>query len=278
MSEREKEDVGKESQEAVSPRKRVRRRQRMNLPFEPRRRDVGEWADDHRVGLYAMIIAYLIVGIAFFASKIAVGGRPHADTIYIDLDDIELLEQERDRLEAEVRAATNAIDWESIRNLSSNENALNENLSDAEGNNAAEINSAAEQAEARMRANREAYERGLSEVSAIEDAERDGADERKTSSDVRRKGHVTVSFSLLNPVRYARNLVYPVYRCEGGGEVVVSITVTRSGEVSSAGIESGGDDCMRRAALSAARASTFNVDSTAPQYQKGTITYIFIPQ
>lgn len=276
MSDMEKEDTGNESQADVVPRKRVRRRQRMNLPFEPRRRDVGEWADDHRVGLYAMIAAYLIVGIAFFASKIAVGGRPHADTIYIDLDDIELLEQERDRLEAEVRAATSAIDWESIRNLSSNENALNENLSDAEGNNAAEINSAAEAAEARMRANREAYERGLSEVDAIR-AEKGKTDE-KTSSDVRRKGHVTVSFSLLNPVRYARNLVYPVYRCEGGGEVVVNITVTRGGEVASAGVESGGDECMRHAALSAARASTFNVDSSAPQYQKGNITYIFIPQ
>jgi len=276
MSDMEKEDTGNESQADVAPRKRVRRRQRMNLPFEPRRRDVGEWADDHRVGLYAMIAAYLIVGIAFFASKIAVGGRPHADTIYIDLDDIELLEQERDRLEAEVRAATSEIDWESIRNLSSNENALNENLSDAEGNNAAEINSAAEAAEARMRANREAYERGLSEVDAI-GAEKGKTDE-KNSSDVRRKGHVTVSFSLLNPVRYARNLVYPVYRCEGGGEVVVNITVTRGGEVASAGVESGGDECMRHAALSAARASTFNVDSSAPQYQKGTITYIFIPQ
>ena len=43
-------------------------------------------------------------------------------------------------------------------------------------------------------------------------------------------------------------------------------------------IVSGGDDCMREAALHAARVSTFNIDPKAPARHQGTITYTFIPQ
>ncbi len=92
------------------------------------------------------------------------------------------------------------------------------------------------------------------------------------------KGRVTVSFSLTNPVRTSRRLVVPAYQCEGGGEVEVSVTVNRSGEVTAAHVEYGGDACMRETALRAARASLFNIDQSAPARQQGTITYIFIPQ
>ena len=79
------------------------------------------------------------------------------------------MEQERDRLEREVRERQRQeeIDWRSIRNQASNENALNEKLRDDRGTNAAALNEAAAEAEARMRANREAYEQGLAEERAI---------------------------------------------------------------------------------------------------------------
>ena len=88
--------------------------------------------------------------------------------------------------------------------------------------------------------------------------------------DVRVKGRVTVSFSLTNPVRTSRWLEIPAYRCE--------VTVNRAGEVTAARIREGGDECMRQAAIEAARVSLFNIDSSAPARQSGTITYIFIPQ
>ena len=58
----------------------------------------------------------------------------------------------------------------------------------------------------------------------------------------------------------------------------MQITVAPSGEVIAARVRSGGDDCMRETALQAARASSFNIDSSAPDRQQGTITYMFIPQ
>ena len=91
-------------------------------------------------------------------------------------------------------------------------------------------------------------------------------------------GRVTVYFSLTDPVRTSRRLVIPAYRCAAGGEVVVQIAVDRGGEVLSARVLSGGDECMRETALAAARASLFNIDASAPARQTGTVTYLFIPQ
>ena len=255
------------------------RRARLRLPFDNRREDAGEWAYDHRIGLCITLIAYLVLMIVFVSSKIVVGRRPHQQGMFIDLQSLAELEQERDRLAEEVRRRQQEgeeIDWRSIRNEVSNENALNEKLRDDRGTNAAALNDAAAEAEARMRANREAYEQGLAEERAIREGRRGREEGRHEDRKV--KGRVTVSFSLKNPVRQSVDLSVPAYRCEGGGEVVVAIVVNRAGEVVSARVAEGGDDCMREAALHAARVSSFNIDSSAPARQQGTITYTFIPQ
>ena len=242
------------------------RRPRIKLPFDNRREDVGSWTYDHRIGLCVTLIAYLALMIVFVSSKIVVGRRTHQQGMYIDLQTLAEMEQERDRLEREVRERQRQeeIDWRSIRNQASNENALNEKLRDDRGTNAAALNEAAAEAEARMRANREAYEQGLAEERAIR--------ERRV------KGRVTVSFSITDPVRTSRYLEVPAYLCEGGGDVTVSVTVDRAGKVTGARVTEGGDDCMRESALRAARNSLFNIDNSAPARQTGTITYIFIPQ
>ena len=243
------------------------RRPKLRLPFDNRREDAGEWAFDHRAGLCVTLIAYLLLAIAFVGAKIVVGGRPAAQGFYIDLQQLEQLAAEKERL-----------DWKSIRNDVSNENAkLDESLRDDRGTNTAALNDAADAAQERMRANREAYERGLAEAEAIR-RRRERTDERGESSDRKVQGRVTVPFSLVDPVRHARHLVVPAYQCEGGGEVVVRITVNRAGEVTHASVASGGDDCMRETAVRAARNSVFDINDAAPARHTGTITYIFIPQ
>ncbi|MBR5820845.1 MAG: TonB family protein [Alistipes sp.] len=256
-----------------------RRRRRLDLPFGNEREDVGEWTYRHRIGLCVTLIAYLVLMIAFMSSKIVVGKRSHTQGMYIDLQELAALQDERDRLQEEIRRKMqqDQLDWRSIQNRTSNENATDERLKDDRGTNTAALNSAAQEAADRMRANREAYEQGLAEERAIQ-AERGNEGENAEKSDVKVKGRVTVSFSLTNPVRTSRYLHIPAYRCEAGGDVVVRITVDRGGEVIAARVESGGDDCMRETAISAARASRFNIDPSAPERQVGTITYIFIPQ
>lgn len=255
------------------------RRPRLRLPFDNRREDIGTWAYDHRIGLCVTLIAYLVLMIAFVSSKIVVGSRSTTQGMYIDLQTLEELQRERDRLQREVeqRQQQDPIDWGSVKNQVSNENALNEHLKDDRGTNAAALNSAAAEAEKRMRANREAYEQGLAEERAIREARGSGSDEERQDRKV--EGNVTVSFDLKNPVRTSRYLDRPAYLCEQGGEVVVAITVNRAGEVIGAKVLSGGSDkYMREVALRAARASLFNIDRSAPARQEGTITYIFVPQ
>ena len=75
------------------------RRPKLRLPFDNRREDAGEWAYDHRIGLCITLIAYLVLMIAFVSSKIVVGRKPHTQGMYIDLQTLAELEQERDRLE-----------------------------------------------------------------------------------------------------------------------------------------------------------------------------------
>ena len=255
------------------------KRPKLQLPFDNRREDAGEWAFDHRVGLCVTLIAYLLLAIAFVGSKIIIGGTSHTQGFYIDLQNLEQLAAEKERLEREVREQQqDPIDWKSIRNDVSNENAkLDESLRDDRGTNTAALNNAADAAQERMRANREAYEQGLAEAEAIR-RRREQAENANESSDRKVQGRVTVSFSLVDPVRHARHLVVPAYQCEGGGEVVVRITVNRAGEVTNASVASGGDDCMRETAVRAARSSLFDINETAPARHTGTITYIFIPQ
>lgn len=256
-----------------------RRRKRLDLPFGNEREDVGEWTYRHRIGLCVTLIAYLVLMIAFVSSKIVIGKRNHMQGMYIDLQELAALQDERDRLEEEIRRKMQQeqLDWRSIQNQVSNENATDERLKDDRGTNTAALNDAAQEAADRMRANREAYEQGLAEEQAIR-ADRGNEGEADKQQDRKVKGRVTVSFSLTNPVRTSRYLHIPAYRCEAGGDVVVRITVDRGGEVIAAKVESGGDDCMRETAISAAYASRFNIDSSAPERQQGTITYIFIPQ
>lgn len=260
---------------------RPKRRKRMGLPFEPKKQDAGEWAYDHRLGLSVMIAAYIILGIAFFSSKIVIGSKPHIQGIYVDLQTLAELEAEKERLEREIEMKRQSeIDWSEVRNLQSNDAMLNENLKDDRGTQTSELNRAAEEAAERMAANRAAYESGLKEAQAILDAERNSGDKGKESErkDTKYKGGVTVRFEFKNPIRKKVDLVIPAYRCDTGGQVVVAVTLDRGGNVISARIVSGGDDAMRHEALKAARASRFNIDNSAPEKHSGTITYTFIPQ
>ena len=262
------------------PEGRPPRRQRMRLPFENKKQDAGEWAYDHRLGLSVMVIVYLVLGIVFFASKIVIGSKPHMQGIYVDLQTLEELEAEKERLEREIQMQQSQLDWSAVRNLQSNESMLNENLRDDRGTNTSEINESARDIAAGMAANRAAYEAGLAEAQSILTADRElsETDKQTQRQDVKYTGGVTVRFEFKNPVRTSRDLVVPAYKCEAGGQVVVNVVLNQGGEVISARVASGGDERMREEALKAARASTFNIDNSAPARHSGTITYTFIPQ
>jgi hypothetical protein len=94
------------------------------------------------------------------------------------------------------------------------------------------------------------------------------------------KGPTNIYCNLEN--RTAVYVPVPVYKCEGSGKVVIEITVNSDGEVISTNIlkhESNIDDeCLNNTATSYASMTRFNSNSQAPAKQKGSITYLFVPQ
>ena len=93
------------------------------------------------------------------------------------------------------------------------------------------------------------------------------------------KGRSNIHYLLGN--RYHLQLPIPVYLAQGGGEVVVDIVVDRSGVVLSATPRGGAnltDLTILAYAKQAAEKTLFNSDNSAPERERGTITYLFVAQ
>lgn len=251
------------------------KRQRLDLPFVRRRRDIPTVIYDNRAGIFAVIALLLTMGILFVGSRVVIRTPRSDDSILVDLRTVEELRAEAARLQREVRMRQLAEGGD-IRNAISNEAA---DLRDDRHTDMSSVRDMAEDAAGRMNANRDAWDRGMQEIAAMRGEDRDRTG--NVNNDSRAKGRVMVSFSLVDPIRYSDRLVTPGYRCERGGEVVVIVTVNRSGDVVSAAVDRGSstnDGCMHETALDAARRSRFNIDGSAPDRHTGTITYTFIPQ
>lgn len=252
----------------------------IKLPFISKKTDAGEWAYDHRTGLLVTFVAAIILVLVALFVTITINKQQTYDAILIDMLN-ELEQQEQIEQEKEI---VEALDFSDIANLSSNENAseLNENLRDAKNTDASQIYQEAEEVANRVKGNRQMYEQGLREEAAIANsAKLNKDDQSKVRENVKIQGSVTVSFSFANPVRNSVNLTVPAYMCQGGGQVVVDATLDRNGRVIAASVNkarSTSDNCMVNTAVSAARSSRFNLDTSAPDKHQGTITYIFIPQ
>ena len=106
--------------------------------------------------------------------------------------------------------------------------------------------------------------------------------EGKTREEVKRsdfKGKSNIHYFLEN--RYHARLPIPIYLAEGGGEVIVDIVVGRNGRVLSANPRPNPritDMTILAYAKQAAEKTWFNEDASAPEKQKGTITYLFMAQ
>lgn len=266
------------------PKQPAPRRARLRLPFENRKQDPVDWIYDNRFGICITSIVLLAMAVIFVWVKIGIPldakeSEPEKDkNVYVDASEMLILEQEQTPVEQEREITLD--DWRSVQNLSSNENASEgEALRNDKGIDK-ELKRLQEAAAKGAEENRKNMERGLNEIEAMVG---DAAAEKNTKTDKKREssnvaGNVVVEYSFSSPVRHHVNLIKPAYLCEEGGQVVVEVVLNQSGKIVYARAISGGNERMQRVAEESARASTFNIDGKAPAKQKGTITYIFIPQ
>ena len=111
---------------------------------------------------------------------------------------------------------------------------------------------------------------------------RDNSPEEKKEENKKKqnyKGKTNISYDLKN--RTHRRIYVPVYRCQGGGKVIVDIVVDQTGNVVNATYSTKSKTsniCLIEEAIKSAYRFLFNADPTAETKQKGTITFQFIPQ
>lgn len=94
------------------------------------------------------------------------------------------------------------------------------------------------------------------------------------------KGPTRIYYDLLG--RTHLYLPIPIYKCQGSGQVVLSIEVDQNGVVQRAQIvereSTASDPCLIETAVSTALTSRFNPDANSPRVQLGMLTYQFVAQ
>ena len=246
------------------PQGRRPRPQRMRLPFEQRPFD-----------------------IVFVSTKIVLNTQKYDNTLYVDLTELQQQLMEEERLNQQLQQEEEE-ESTPLRNRVSDVHGGAESVgrwdessqepSESESDFQESLDEEAAAVASRLRASREAFEKGRREEQEMIDrhkAQRE-AKEGEQESGVKQQGNVLVEYDL--PGRRDVSLFIPAYLCEGSGRVVVSITVNRNGKVTTASVKEGsGSSCINDSAVRAARNSTFNVDPSRDK-QSGTITYRFVPQ
>lgn len=251
------------------------------------RKRFGRLGGGDRAGIYLTVIAHLAVIIVLLAVQVHTAIRK-GDTFLLDFSG---QESEEDRIKEEdfKESISRRID-DMLANVPSTRQQTGGNdpvrniavdasghLKDDRNTDASDLYADAERLAEQLKAGqKQAIEEDATDEAVEISPEKP---EKTTSEEKEYSGPSVLSYTLDG--RKASHLRIPAYRCYGGGEVTVIITVDPSGRVLNAKVMdevSSTDQCLRDFAIRAARLSRFSASSTAPARQTGEIVYRFIAQ
>lgn len=237
-------------------------------------------ANDEKAGLLTTAIVHLAVLVVLLATGLGFS-LSQENTFVLDFSKYEELERVQQELEALQREAEfqQAISEKLERELASAPAVRNvavdrgAPLKDDRGTDAEQLYKDAERLQQELA---KGYTPEIDEVADPNPIKQDTQEEKQ---EVVYSGPSVVSYYLDG--RKASRLPIPAYRCMGGGEVTVLISVDPTGTVIAAKVDEGNsaaDGCLRAYAVRAARLSKFSASATAPPKQSGNIVYQFIAQ
>lgn len=247
-----------------------------------------KFPDDDKAGIYITVIFHLTVIIVLLIIQLS-SFAVREDSFLIDFtkqEEKEKLQEETEFKEEISRKLDDLLanvnipvqNTENIRNLAVD--ASSDVLKDDRGTDARELYDDAARLAKELSGNKTAIEEDA-RGETVDLGRFEGKEDRKKEKEY--KGPSVVSYSLDG--RKASHLSIPAYRCMGGGEVTVIITVNPHGNVIDAKIYddvSSSDECLRDFAIRAARLSRFSSLPPAKinglSRQKGEIVYRFIAQ
>lgn len=232
---------------------------------------------EKKVGFYSTIIFHLVVLIIFLLT--AIHGIVSEETSFVldfskleEIEKIEKLEELKQQASKELDDLLSGRASNSYRNVAVDRS--NQPLRDDRFKNPNQVYDEARELQRKLDASRAAAlrEQGSDDVAANnENLPKENAQQYK--------GPSVISYTLDG--RKAISLPVPAYKCQGGGDVSVQITVNRKGYVVAAQViesVSSSDECIVRSAIVAAKRSRFRASTTAPEKQVGEIVYRFIAQ
>lgn len=234
---------------------------------------------EKKTGFYTTVIFHLVVLIIFLLT--AIHGVVSEETSFVlDFSKLEELEEIAKQEELKAQASKELDDLLS-GNVTPNQyrnvavDRSNQPLRDDRFKNPNQVYDEARELQKKLDASRAA---ALREQGNDEDAVASG-ENLPDSNAPQYKGPSVISYSLDG--RKAISLPVPAYKCQGGGDVSIRITVNRKGYVTAATVisnVSSSDECIVRSAIDAAKRSRFRASSTVPDKQIGEIVYRFIAQ
>jgi hypothetical protein len=247
---------------------------------------VFDYWERHKVGILGTISMHLTLFIVLLIVKIS--DKPIQRLVEVEVNfNNELLpitEEQKEVIDKEALAIAeilhHGLEADAIKNVAVDaaaSNELNPTLQDDKGINASDLYKEAGMVKQRLNDNKDVFEKSL--VNGQEEIPNTPQKNTAPKDEGKYKGPAVISYFLEG--RKAIVLPVPSYKCQYGGQVVVDIEVGPDGKVVKASIDSNNslkDDCIDSAAISAANESYFTVSPNAPSRQKGSITYLFVPQ
>ena len=234
---------------------------------------------EKKVGFYSTIIFHLVVLIIFLLT--AIHGIVSEETSFVldfskleEIEKIEKLEEIKQQASKELDdLLSGKVSPSAYRNVAVDRSSRA--LKDDRHKNPNQVYDEARELQRKLDASRAAAlrEQGSDDVASA------STDNLPDENAQQYKGPSVISYTLDG--RKAVSLPVPAYKCQGGGDVSVQISVNRKGYVVAAQViesVSSSDECLIRSAVAAAKRSRFRASSSAPERQVGEIVYRFIAQ
>jgi len=246
---------------------------------------VFNYWEKHKVGILGTVSIHLSIAIVLLVVKMKSNPTTITYTeVNFNNEYLPISEEQKEKLDKEAIAIEkilhHGLEADAIKNVAVDvaSNELNPTLKDDKGINASDLYQEAARIKGNLNQNKTLFEeskliKGQEEIPNTPIKNTIPKDESKY------KGPAVISYYLEG--RKAMFLPVPSYKCQFGGHVVVDVEVGRDGKVSNAKIDSKNslnDDCIDTAAIEAAYSSFFTVSPESPTKQKGSITYLFVPQ
>lgn len=242
--------------------------------------------ESNRAGLYLTLIFHLVLLIVLLAYSIHTTIRQGTDYLFdfsrqekMEMEEAEKLRREelRESVSRELDELISAAGRSVPRNVAVDASRREQSpLQDDRHANPQDIYDQAERLQRKLDASRREMEAASDSRDDILVPDRDGKDEETAGT---YSGPAVISYNLDG--RKAMYLPVPAYKCPMGGDVSVTVTVNRKGYVTGVKIieaVSSPDECLREAAVQAARISRFASSPDSPERQAGEILYRFTAQ